>query len=158
MRLRRLAPPAGLIAAIVAISIVPATTSADPPSECRDVVCAGSVQVGRNPVVWSSPQLFYPNNEDIFANPSVGGQALSEVRQYGPALCRHRFFGAGMVVVVKACAPQTPVRVRAQRLKRGGRKLDVSYSARPMLGGEGELVATGTIYEGLKQITGLVGG
>ena len=147
------------IAALTVLAIpLNATESgvAAPDSACREVICTGGTAVGPVRSSWTSPQVFYPNNEDVFASVKVGKRVLAEVRRYGPALCRHRFVGASTTVVIKACAPAGPVRVRAVRSKRGVRNLWIYYSARPMVGGDGDAPTTGTIYRGLTQITGLV--
>ena len=155
--LRRAVPLSAAIVAIAA-ALTASDAGAAMPAECRNVSCAGTLSVGRAPVLWNSPQVFYPNNERVFAAAAVGATALSEVRVYGPALCRHRFVGAGTTVVIKACGSQTPIWVRALRQRRGARPVRISYAARPMLDADSGTVAppaAPSIFDQLRQITGL---
>jgi hypothetical protein len=159
-RFRRVVALGAAVAAL-AVAASPGSAAASPSGECREVACTGSAGVGRTAVTWTSPQVFYPNNEEVFAAPVVGTLTLSEVRVYGPALCRHRFVGASMTVVIKACGAQTPLRVRAWRRKPGTRSLAITYAARPILGDPGPAPAAapppaGTIFDELRQITGLL--
>jgi hypothetical protein len=152
---------AALCAAAAALAVaLPGSASASPSGECRDVTCAGTVAVGSMTETWTSPQVFYPYNEEVYATAFVGRMPLNEVRVYGPGLCRHRFVGASMTVVIKACGAQTPLRVRAFRRKAGVRNLRVTYAARPILGDPAEPAPapppTGSIYDALRQITGLL--
>lgn len=129
------------------------------PAECRNAACVQTLSVGQTPTAWISPQLFYPNNEEVFAAPAVGAITLAEVRVYGPGLCRHRFVGAATTVVIKACGSQTPLRVRALRTKRSVRTVRISYAARPLLDGEPETTEAPeapSIFDTLRQITGLL--
>jgi hypothetical protein len=158
-RFRRVVALGAAVAALAVAS--PGSAAASPAGECREVACSGSAGVGRAPVTWTSPQVFYPNNEEVFAAPVVGTLTLSEVRVYGPALCRHRFVGASMTVVIKACGAETPLRVRAWRRKAGTRSVRINYAARPILGDPAPAPApapasAGTIFDELRQITGLL--
>jgi hypothetical protein len=127
-----------------------------PGGACRDQLCAGAVRVEALPVTWSSPELFYPNNEDLFAGVYIGTRPLAEVRAYGPALCRHRFTGARISVVIKACTPETTLRVLAKSRRKNTKMIRIFYAARPDVGGDMPQAATAaTIYDDLTQITGL---
>jgi hypothetical protein len=154
---------AALCAATAALAVaLPGSAQASPQGECREVTCAGTVAVGSMTETWTSPQTFYPNNEEVYASAFVGTMALNEVRVYGPGLCRHRFAGASMTVVIKACGAQTPLRVRAFRRKAGIRNLRITYAARPIIGDPAEpdpaQATSGSIYDSLRQITGLLMG
>ena len=130
--------------------------SATPTGACRDQLCAGAVKVGTMPVTWSSPEVFYPNNEDVYAGVFVGPRPLAEVRRYGPALCRHRFAGARISVVVKACLSETSLLVRATSARKNLKLVRISYAARPGIAGDADQPGLAeTIYDGLTQITGL---
>jgi hypothetical protein len=148
---------ASVLALACAIPLLFADGAASTPGgDCREKLCVGSVQVGTVPVTWTSPELFYPNNEDLFAAVYVGTRELAEVRAYGPALCRHRFNGARIGVVVKACTPETALRVRAISRRKNTKLIRVIYAARPDIGGDMQQAATAaTIYDDLTQITGL---
>jgi hypothetical protein len=153
-RLRAAAAALGLACALALLTA--ATAAATPSRSCRDQLCTGAVRVGTMPVSWASPELFYPNNEDLFAAVHVGPRPLPEVRAYGPALCRHQFAGSRINVVIKACTPETTLRVRATSRRKNTKLVTVSYAARPDIGGDMEQSATSaTIYDSLIQITGL---
>jgi hypothetical protein len=146
------------VCSLAAPAAAPAQTPSEPPSACRNTVCATTLQVGAKPVRWSAPEVFYPNNEDVFAGVVSRTKAIAEVRRFGPGLCRHGFKGAGVSVVIKACGPQAMLRVRAVRVKRGVRALSLSYVARPVLDSYSEAQPTSaTMFERLTQITGLAG-
>ena len=75
--------------------------------------------MGERAVKWASPEVFYPNNEQVFADLSTDRGPLALIRSYGAERCKHRFFGSGISALVKACGDYTALRVRAVRLKRG---------------------------------------
>lgn len=155
---KRLLAPLAAAIALLGLSALPAAASAEPPSDCRDALCASTLQIGAVEARWRTPEVFYPHNEDVYAAVHVGARALPEVRSYGPALCRHRFGTAGMTVVVKACGGQTGLRVRAMRSKPGTRILRISYAAHPLLAGDIKPATSGTVFGRLTQITGLLVG
>ena len=149
---------AALLALACAVPLLFADGASGTPSDaCRDQLCAGAVRADSTMAIgWASPELFYPNNEDIFAAVYVGPRPLVEVRAYGPALCRHRFAGSRISVVIKACTPETTLRMRATSGRKNTKVVRISYAARPDIGGDmNESATAATIYDGLTQITGL---
>jgi hypothetical protein len=132
---RRLPALLGAAAATaIAVTLAaPESGTAQLPTTCRGAVCNASLSVDTAPVTWQSPETFYPNNERVFASPVSGLRPLTLRRSFGPGQCKHRFRGAGMSVVLKACGSQTPLRVRAFRLKLGSSSLRISYTAQMML-------------------------
>jgi len=159
---RRLASLAGAVVALavtVALAI-PGTTAdgastggASPNSPCREVTCTVSFAIGSKVKRWTSPQLFFPANEQVLGKFVAGKEQATLLKSYGADLCKHRFFGAATTILVKACGLQTQVSVRAVRLKRGLRRLTITYAADPYMGeSDGRSKA---MYEGLTPLTGL---
>ena len=101
---------------------------------------------------WSSPELFFPANEQVLGRFMAGKAEATLLKSYGAELCKHRFYGAAMSLLVTACGPQAQIKVRAVRLKRGLRRLTITYAADPYMGDAGR--ASG-LYEGLTPLTGL---
>jgi hypothetical protein len=160
---RRLASLAGAVAALavtvtLALSVGSAdgapTGGASPSSPCREVTCTVSFAVGSKVKRWTSPQLFFPANEQIMAKFVTGKAQATLLKSYGAELCKHRFYGAATTILVKACGLQTQVRVRAVRLKRGLRRLSITYAANPYMSGEAE-GRDKALYDGLTALTGL---
>ena len=102
--------------------------AADPSAPCRVSPCRAEMRVGPDEVRWRSVESFYPANERVKAVLRARGRRLRLLERWGPR-------GSGIVAVVKACGPETPVRVRAYRLKRRAVKLVVAYRASPVMGG-----------------------
>ena len=129
---------AALLAACALLTTVaalaPSTGTAQLPTACRGALCTASLSVGTTTVAWQSPETFYPNNERVYASPSAGLRQLTLRSSFGPGRCKHRFRGAGLSVILKACGTQTPLRVRAVRLKSGSTALRLSYTAEMLLG------------------------
>jgi hypothetical protein len=130
------------------------TGGASPSSPCREVTCTVSLAVGSKVKRWTSPQLFFPANEQVLGKFVTGKTEATLLKSYGAELCKHRFYGAAMSILVTACGPQTQVNVRAVRLKRGLRRLTVTYAADPYMSGESGGRAS-VIYQGLTPLTGL---
>lgn len=63
------------------------------------------------------------------------GRRLRLLERWGPQQCRAASRGSGIIALVKACGSQTPLRLRAYRLKRKRLKLVVAYRATPVLSG-----------------------
>jgi hypothetical protein len=123
-------------AAFAALALLaPQAGSGSAPIECREVTCSTSYMVGERAVKWASPQVFYPNNERVFADLSTDRGPMTLIRSYGAEGCKHLFFGSGISALVKACGSYTPLRVRALRLKRGTRPLSIVYSASAAMDG-----------------------
>jgi hypothetical protein len=106
---------------------------------------------------WSSPQLFFPDGEQVLAKFVAGKTEATLISSYGSELCKHRFYGAAMSLLVKACGDQAQISVRAVRLKRGLRRLTITYAADPYAVGESGIAGarSGGIYRGLTPLTGL---
>jgi hypothetical protein len=113
----------------------PFAGAADPSAPCRVSPCRAEMKVGPDELRWRSVETFYPANERLKAVLSARGRRLRLVERWGPERCRGAYRGSGIVAVVKACGPETPVRVRAYRLKRRAVKLVVAYRATPMISG-----------------------
>lgn len=160
---RRLASLAGAVAAL-AVSVTLAvpggaahgasTGGASPSSPCREVTCTVSLAVGSKVKRWTSPQLFFPANEQVMAKFVASKEQATLLKSYGAELCKHRFYGAATSILVTACGLQTQVSVRAVRLKRGLRRLTITYTADPYMSGDTGGRAN-TLYEGLTPLTGL---
>jgi hypothetical protein len=130
------------------------TGGATPSSPCREVTCTVSLAVGSRVVRWSSPQLFFPENEQIMGKFTAGRMEATLLKSYGAELCKHRFYGSAMSILVTACGPQATINVRAVRLKRGLRRLTITYAADPYMSGESGGRAS-AVYAGLAPLTGL---
>lgn len=160
---RRLASLAGAVSALavtvtLALSVGSAagapTGGASPSSPCREVTCTVNIAVGSKVKRWTSPQLFFPANEQVLAKFASGRTQATLLKSYGAELCKHRFYGAATSILVKACGLQTQVTLRAVRLKRGLRRLTITYAANPYMSGESE-GRKKTLYDGLTPLTGL---
>jgi hypothetical protein len=115
--------------------LTPFAGAADPSAPCRVSPCRAELKVGPDEVRWRSVESFYPANERVKTVLSARGRRLRLLERWGPEGCRRANRGSGIVAVVKACGPETPVRVRAYRLKRRAVKLVVAYRASPVMGG-----------------------
>ena len=113
----------------------PQAGSGSTPVDCREVTCSAEVLVGERVVKWASGEVFYPNNEQVFAALSTDRGPLGLIRSYGAEKCKHRFFGSGISALVKGCGDYTALRVRAVRLKAGALPLRVIYSASAAMDG-----------------------
>jgi hypothetical protein len=123
--------------------LAPQAGSGSAPVECREVTCSTSFMVGERSVKWSSPQVFYPNNERVFADLTTDRGPMTLVQSYGAEGCKHRFFGSGVSALVAACGSNSSLRVRAFRVKRGARPLSIVYSASAAMDGAPESPTTG---------------
>ena len=123
----------GTLAALALLA--PQAGSGSTPVDCREVTCTAEVVVGERVVKWASPEVFYPNNEQVFADLSTDRGPLALIRSYGAKKCKHRFFGSGVSALVKGCGDYTALRVRAVRLKSGTLPLRVTYSASAAMDG-----------------------
>jgi hypothetical protein len=164
-RLSLLGACAALLIPTLAAS--PGATAA-PPSDCRSETCTAQVRVGGTPAKWRSDEVFYPQNERLYADLSTGRRSLALVRSYGAELCRHRFTGGGIKAVVTACGATTRIRVRAVSAKGRSRTLRIDYAATAAMGdgpapapppptGTGSNAAADLLESVLKPITGLLG-
>lgn len=160
---RRLAPLATAVAALAAVATIAladgradgaATGGASPSSPCREVTCTISFAVGSKVKRWTSPQLFFPANEEILAKFVASKSKATLLKSYGAELCKHRFYGSATSILVTACGPQAQISVRAVRLKRGLRRLTITYAADPYMSGDTGGRAN-ALYEGLTPLTGL---
>lgn len=133
---RRNAALCAFAAAFGALALLaPQTGSGSAPVECREVTCSTSFMVGERTVKWVSPQVFYPNNERVFADLSTDRGPMTLIRSYGAEGCKHRFFGSGISALVTACGSYSSLRVRALRIKMGARPLSIVYSASAAMDG-----------------------
>lgn len=133
---RRIGAAAVSIAVAATASLLaPGPGSASAPVDCREVTCATSFTVGGRTVKWASPEVFYPNNERVFAHLATERGPLALIRSHGAERCKHRLFGNGISALVKACGSLSPLRVRAVRLKRGALSLSIVYSASAAMDG-----------------------
>jgi hypothetical protein len=145
---------ASLLALSVGSATAAPTGGASPSSPCREVTCTASFAVGSRIKRWTSPQLFFPANEQVLARFTASKATATLLRSYGKDLCKHRFYGSAMSILVTACGPQATISVKAVRLKRGLRRLTITYAADPYMGESGG-ARQGTIYQGLTPLTGL---
>jgi hypothetical protein len=153
--LRRLAAVLAFATAVFAAA--PAVAKA-PPTSCRGDACTAQVRADRSRSAWRSPEVFYPRNERVYAGLSSSGVALRLVSSYGRGLCRHRFAGSGLRVVVKACGAKTPIRVRVVRAMTGLEDLRIDYAATTVLGdGPAPEVPLGPDAAPLQPITAMIG-
>ena len=130
------------------------TGGASPSSPCRQVTCTVSLAVGSRVVRWSSPQLFFPQNEQVMGRFTSGKTDATLLKSYGADLCKHRFYGSAMSILVTACGTQAILTVKAVRLKRGLRRLTITYAADPYMSGESG-ARDSAVYQGLTPLTGL---
>lgn len=139
--------------------LAPQAGSGSAPVDCREVTCTAPIDKGKRVVKWASPEAFYPNNEQIFADLSTDGGPLELVRSYGAEGCRHRFFGGGISALVKACGDVTSLRVRAVRVKRRALPLRITYSAAAAMDGAPSIPGHGSTRKSpeLKPISKPVG-
>jgi hypothetical protein len=168
-RARRLVFLLVACAALLVPSLAAAPGAAGaPPSGCRTETCTAYLRVGGTPAKWRSNEVFYPQNERLYADLSTGKRPLALVRSYGAELCRHRFAGGGIKAVVTACGTTTRIRVRAVSTKGKTRHLRIDYAATAAMGdgpapapppptGTGSNSAADILESVLKPITGLLG-
>jgi hypothetical protein len=137
--LRRTSSSALIVAAgatlVLAIATPAALGGADPAAPCRATACWAEMKVGEDELKWRSIENFYPHNEELAATLTARGRNLRVLETWGPEGCRSAYRGSGIVAVVKACGEETPLRIRAYRMKRKRVKLVVSYKATPVMGG-----------------------
>ena len=132
------------------------TGGASPSSPCREVTCTISLAVGSRVVRWTSPELFFPANEQVLAKLVAGKAEATKLKSYGAELCKHRFYGSAMSILITACGSQAVISVKAVRLKRGLRRLTITYAADPYMTGEaGNGSRSSGLYQGLTPLTGL---
>jgi hypothetical protein len=130
------------------------TGGASPTSPCREVTCTVSFAVGSKVKRWRSPEVFFPANEQVLAKLVASKSEATLLKSYGAALCKHRFYGSAMSILVTACGPQSQISLRAVRLKRGLRRLTITYAADPYMSDEGA-GRSNSLYQGLTALTGL---
>ncbi len=119
----------------LAIAAPAALGGADPTAPCRTTACKAEMKVGADELKWRSIENFYPQNEELAATLTARGRKLRVLETWGPDGCRSAYRGSGVVAVVKACGEETPLRIRAYRMKRKRVKLVVSYRATPVMAG-----------------------
>jgi hypothetical protein len=129
------------------------TGGASPSSPCREVTCTVSFAVGSKVRRWTSPELFFPANEQVMARFRASKTDATLLKSYGAKLCKHRFYGGAMSILVKACGLQAQIFMRAVRLKRGLRRLSITYAAEPYMSGDAG--RSNSLYDGLTPLTGL---
>jgi hypothetical protein len=122
---------AGLACLALLGTAVPAVVRAHPDDPCRLSACEVRLKVGEDETKWRSIETFYPFNEQVVVTLKARGRPLTAVETWGPGGCRTAYNGSGIVAVAKACGSQTPLRVRAYRMKRKRTKLVVAYRALP---------------------------
>jgi hypothetical protein len=158
---RRLASLATAVAVLSCVTVLAlgdgraagATGGASPSSPCREVTCTTSLAVGSKVKRWSSPEVFFPANEQVMGKFVASKTEATLLKSYGAELCKHRFYGGAMSLLVTACGPQAQLKVRAIRLKRGLRRLTITYAASPYISGDAG--RSNALYEGLTPLTGL---
>jgi hypothetical protein len=132
------------------------TGGAVPSYPCRDVTCTVSLAVGSHVVRWTSPQIFYPENEQVLGRFVASRTETTRLKSYGAQLCKHRFYGSAMSILVTACGTEAQITVKAVRLKRGLRRLTITYAADPFMSdGETGGGRSSSVYAGLTPLTGL---
>lgn len=163
---RRLASLAGAVAVLAATVTLTldgsravgaptggASPGGSPTSPCRQVTCTVSFAVGSKVRRWNSRELFFPANEQVLAKLVASKAEATRLKSYGATLCKHRYFGSAMSILVTACGSSARVRVRAVRLKRGLRRLTITYAADPYMGDAP--ARESAIYTDLSPLTGL---
>jgi len=85
--------------------------------------------VGAETVRFSTPEAFYPSEQDLQVRLELGSEPLQLARRVGG--CERRYIAPGIRATVRACVEGAPIQLFAHRVWGGTVSLRMTYRARP---------------------------